>query len=80
MKQGTLTLAPPSGGVFVFVVVVVIEKIKQNGALALGAFRIILREHHVHEAARATYKHHGGSFRAVRVSGVVLLVELRGDT
>lgn len=67
----SITLTPPYGGVFG-----VMEKIKQNGAFAFGALWIILREHHIHEAARATHKNHGSGFRAVRVT-LVLLVQLR---
>lgn len=57
-------------------VVVVVEEIEQDGALALGALWVILGEHHVHEAARATYENHRSGFRAVGVSQVVVVVLL----
>lgn len=49
----------------VVVVVVVLKKVKEHGALALGAPRVILGEHDVDEAARTGSKHHGCGLRAV---------------
>lgn len=47
------------------VVVVVLKKVKEHGALALGAPRVILGEHDVDEAARTGSKHHGCGLGAV---------------
>jgi hypothetical protein len=52
------------------------EEIKQHCTLAFGAFRVIFREHHIHEAPRASHKHHGCSFRAARVSKSVIVAPL----
>lgn len=60
--------APPAAiaiAVVLTVVVVVLKKVKEHGALALGAPRVILGEHDVDEAARTGSKHHGCGLRAV---------------
>lgn len=51
--------------VLTVVVVVVLKKVKEHGALALGAPRVILGEHDVDEAARTGSKHHGCGLGAV---------------
>jgi len=56
--------------------VVIMEEIKQPCTLAFGAFRVILREHHIHEAPWASHKHHWCSLRATRVSESVILAHL----
>lgn len=61
--------APPAAiaiaVVLTVVVVVVLKKVKEHGALALGAPRVILGEHDVDEAARTGSKHHGCGLGAV---------------
>uniref|UniRef100_A0A8R7TIJ9 Uncharacterized protein n=1 Tax=Triticum urartu TaxID=4572 RepID=A0A8R7TIJ9_TRIUA len=42
-----------------------IKEVKEHGALALGAPRVVLGEHDVDEAARAGGEHHGRRFGAV---------------
>ena len=59
--------APPAAIAIavVLTVVVILQEVKEHGALALGAPRVILGEHHIDEAARAGCKNHGRSLRAV---------------
>lgn len=58
--------APPAAiAIAVVLTVVVLKKVKEHRALALGAPRVILGEHDVDEAARTGSKHHGCGLRAV---------------
>lgn len=59
--------APPAAIITVVltVAVVVLQEVKENRALALGAPRVILWEHDVDEAARTGSKNHGCGLRAV---------------
>ena len=49
----------------VLTVVVILQEVKEHGALALGAPRVILGEHHIDEAARTSCKNHGRGLGAV---------------
>lgn len=59
--------APPAAIAIavVLTVVVILQEVKEHGALALGAPRVILGEHDIDEAARAGCKNHGRGLRAV---------------
>jgi hypothetical protein len=42
---------PPAAIVVILVLVIILQEVKEHGALALRALRIILGEHDIHEAA-----------------------------
>lgn len=65
---------PAAIAVGVVVAVVLLQEVKDHGALALRAPRIILREHDVDEAARAGGEHHGRRLRAVGPLQAVLVL------
>ena len=57
------------------------HEVKQNSALALGAFRIIFEQHHVHQAARAPHEHHAAAaLGAARAARGPSRARLPGDT
>ena len=56
---------PAVAVVVVVIVAIVLQEVKEHGALALGAPRVVLGEHDVDEAARAGGEHHGRRFGAV---------------
>lgn len=56
------------------------EEVEQHSALALGAPRILLRQHHIHEATGASHQHHRVLLMALQVAELILLVvRLRRD-
>jgi hypothetical protein len=58
--------APPAAiAIAVVLTVVILQEVKEHGALALGAPRVILGEHDIDEAARAGCKNHGRGLGAV---------------
>lgn len=66
--------ALPAAIVVAVIIVIVLQEVKEHGALALGAPRVILREHDVDEAARAGGKHHRRCLGAVGPLQAVLVL------
>ena len=58
----------------VLTVVVILQEVKEHGALALGAPRVILGEHHIDEAARTSCKNHGRGLGAVGPLQIMLIL------
>lgn len=74
MQDSVPSLLELSGPLFM-------HEIKQNSALAFGAFGIIFKQHHIHQAARAAHEHHAAAaLRAARVTGGPIRARLPGDT